>query len=74
MGFAAAPAWLSILFEPLSMFFLPGFVIDAVDTSSHYIRVPTVLQASLAVYASIFWLILEVRAHVRTPPRRRPRA
>jgi hypothetical protein len=74
IGFAAAPAWLSILFEPFSLFFLPGFVVDSVSSTVRETHATTVIQASWAFYTVVFWLILEVRARKRTPPRPRPRA
>jgi hypothetical protein len=74
MGFAAAPAWLSILFEPFSLFFLPGFVVDSISSAVRETHATTVIQASCAFYAVVFWLILEAHARARTPPRHRHRA
>jgi len=74
MGFATAPAWLSVIFEPFSLFFLPGFAIDFCDPHSHDTRVLMVIQDCFLIYAAIFWLILEVRARVRNPRRRRRRS
>jgi len=62
MLFSTAPEWLSLIFEPLSLLFLPGLLVDMVQLGPHDLAPAVVVQASVAIYFVLFLGALEWRA------------
>jgi hypothetical protein len=62
MLFSTAPEWLSLIFEPLSLLFLPGLLVDMVQVGPHDLAPAVVVQASVAIYFVLFLGALEWRA------------
>lgn len=66
-----APTWVSLIFEPLSLFFLPGLIVGIFKSDPHDIVPRVVVHASVIFYFVLFLGALEWRASKR---RRRARA
>jgi hypothetical protein len=57
-----APAWVSLVFEPLSLFLLPGLVVAMVTAGKHDLNPSVVVAASGVFYFVCFLVALERRA------------
>ncbi len=71
MRFVTAPAWASLLFEPLSLLFLPGLAVSIAVSESHDLDAQVVVVSSAILYFVAFWLFLELRAWGRRRQRTR---
>jgi len=61
MLFMRAPAWVSLMFEPLSLLLLPGWLLSAWNTLSHEVRPHQVVEDSCVFYFVVIWLVAEAR-------------
>ncbi len=60
--FATAPAWASLIFEPLSLLLIPGLGIAMALSGPHDLEPSVVVTASIVVYFLLFFALLEARA------------
>jgi hypothetical protein len=62
MLFDTAPAWLSMIVEPLSLFLLPGLALAVATAGQRDLDAAVVVEASVAIYFWCFLVVLEWRA------------
>jgi hypothetical protein len=65
MLFNTAPAWISLIFEPLSLFLLPGLAVSVSMAGPHDLNPNVVVAASVVIYFVCFLAALEYRAYRR---------
>ncbi len=71
MLFNTAPAWLSLVFEPLSLFLLPGLLVSVAASGPHDLDAAMVIESSAVIYFVCFLAALERRAFRQRTRRRR---
>jgi hypothetical protein len=62
MLFNTAPKWLSLTFEPLSLFLLPGLAVDALAVSPHDLDPTLVIEGCVLFYFLAFFGFLQWRS------------
>ncbi len=60
--FVRAPAWLSLIFEPVSLLLLPGMMISMKHAGPHDLDPILILKSSVAFYFTFFLAWFELRA------------
>jgi len=57
-----APKWISLIFEPLSLFLLPGLAVDSLAVSPHDLDPTLVIEGCVVFYFLVFFGFLQWRS------------